>query len=194
VRRAAPFVAAGLTFLSSAAFAAEAKEGMPQLDFGNQLTISQVVWLVIIFFVLYQLLSRWALPQVAEVLEARAASIGRDLEAARTAKAGSDAAIAALTEATQKAHAEAQAEIARAVAAAKESAAAQSAELNARLDAQLSDAERSIAAARNAAMGALRQVATTTASEVVSRLTGRPASATVVDVAVGDALTARGLG
>ena len=33
-------------------------EGMPQLDFGNPLTISQVVWGAIIFIVLYVLLSR----------------------------------------------------------------------------------------------------------------------------------------
>ena len=44
---------------------------MPQLDFANPLTIAQIVWLAIIFFTLYLLLSRWALPQVAEVLEVR---------------------------------------------------------------------------------------------------------------------------
>ena len=49
------------------AMAAEAGKGMPQLDFANPLTRAQVVWGAIIFLVLYVLLSRWALPQVASV-------------------------------------------------------------------------------------------------------------------------------
>ncbi|MCW3476706.1 F0F1 ATP synthase subunit B family protein [Limobrevibacterium gyesilva] len=179
--------------LSSTAFAEEAKKGMPQLDATNPLILSQVVWLAIIFLALYLLLSRWALPQVAEVLEARAATIGRDLDAARAAKAAADEAVAELTKATRTAQAGAQAEIAGAVAAAKDAAAAQSAQLNAKLDAQLDAAERQIAGARTAALGALRQVATDTASVVVSRLTGIAPDVHAVDSAVGAALAARGV-
>ncbi len=109
--------------------AAAMAEGMPQLDFKNPLTTSQVVWLVFIFSALYFLLSRWGLPKVADVLEARAVSIAQDLEAAQKAKAASDLAVAASNEATRAAHAEAQAEISASVARAKESAAAQAAEL-----------------------------------------------------------------
>jgi F-type H+-transporting ATPase subunit b len=167
---------------------------MPQLDFANPLTISQVVWLVIIFSALYVLLARWALPQVAEVLEARAAAIGRDLEVAQKAKTESDAAVATMTEATRKAHAEAQAEIAAAVASSKESAAAQAADLNARLDVQLAAAEQRIGAARAAAMGALREVATDTARVVVTRLTGRPPEHAALEHEVGAVLAARGQG
>jgi F-type H+-transporting ATPase subunit b len=174
--------------------AAAMAEGMPQLDFKNPLTISQVVWLAIIFTILYLMLARWALPQVAEVLEARAVAISRDLEAAQQAKADSDAAVASLTAAMQKAHAAAQAEIASAVTAAKEIAATQSVQLHARLDAQLAEAEQRIDAARMAAMGALRQVATATADVMVTRLTGQAASAGAVETAVDDALAARGQG
>jgi F-type H+-transporting ATPase subunit b len=191
-----PFAAlfpAGILLLTSAAQAAEeAKEGMPQLNFANPLTLAQVVWLAIIFVVLYLLLSRWALPQVGEVLEMRAETIARDLEAARGAKAGADSAVAELTEATRQAQSGAQAEIAGAVAQAKEAAAAQAAVLNARLDAQLTAAEGQIAAARGAALGALRQVATDTAAEVVARLTGNRPDVAAVDAAVGTALAARG--
>ena len=67
---------------------------MPQLDFGNPLTISQVVWMFIIFGGLYALFSRWALPQVAEVVDARSSRIGADLDTARAAKAEADAAAA----------------------------------------------------------------------------------------------------
>jgi F-type H+-transporting ATPase subunit b len=167
---------------------------MPQLDFANPLTTSQVVWLVAIFSFFYLSVARWGLPKVADVLEARADAIARDLEAARKAKADSDAAVAAMNEATRKAHAAAQAEIAAAVEHSKESAAAQSAEVNARLEEQLAAAEQNVAAARAAAMGALRQVATETADVVVARLTGRPAGRAAMDQAIGAALAARGQG
>jgi F-type H+-transporting ATPase subunit b len=174
--------------------AAAMAEGMPQLDFKNPLTTSQVVWLVIIFSGLYAVLSRWALPQVAEVLEARAATIGRDLEVAQKAKVESDTAVATMTEATRKAQAEAQAEIAAAVAGSKESAAAQSAELNARLEVQLAAAEQRISAARTAAMGALREVATDTARVVFTRLTSRAPEQAALEQEVSAALAARGQG
>ena len=98
--------------LLSLPVAAMAKEGgMPQLDFANPLTKSQVVWGAIIFFVLYLLLSRWALPQVASVLTERESKIAADLEAARAAKTKADTAITQVTDATQKARAEAQAAV-----------------------------------------------------------------------------------
>ncbi len=180
----------GLTLISSAAMAEETK-GMPQLDFANPLTISQVVWLAIIFFTLYLLLSRWALPQVASVLEARAARIGGDLEAAKAAKVQADAAVSELTAATRKAQAEAQAAVNAAADAAKADAAIKAASANARLEAQLAAAEQRIAAARAAAMGALRDVATSTTADVVTRLTGAAVTNETIENAVDRALAAR---
>ncbi len=94
--------------LAPLAEAEEAKKGMPQLDFSDPLLLSQVVWLAIIFLALYLLLSRWALPQVAEVLDERARRIKGDLEAARAAQ---EEALAA-----RNAHAEAPTAIAQAIA------------------------------------------------------------------------------
>jgi F-type H+-transporting ATPase subunit b len=194
MRPIAAFVGLAGSLLTSAAMAAgDPPKGMPQLDFANQLTISQVVWLVIIFTVLYLLLSRWALPQVGAVLEMRAARIALDLDAARAAKVQADNAVAELTAATRQAQATAQAEIAGAVNAAKEAAAAQAATLNADLERQLAAAEARIGTARTAAMGALRQVAGETAVDVIVRLTGATADRNQVDQAVGNVLTARGL-
>ena len=81
--------------------------GMPQLDFANPLTISQVIWGAIIFIVLYIVLSRFALPRVGEVLEARASHIARDLEAARASKEKADAGMAEATAAIARACAKA---------------------------------------------------------------------------------------
>ena len=164
---------------------------MPQLDFANPLTIAQVIWMLLIFGGLYLLLAQWALPQVAGVVEGRAARIEGDLETARAAKAEADAAVAEITAASRQAQTEAQAEIARAVAQAKAEAAEQARQANERLDAQLAEAERRIGEARTAAMGALRQVASETAATVVTRLTGQPADPRAVIEAVGDVMTAR---
>ena len=187
---AAAAILTGMTLFSTAQ-AAEKKGGMPQLDFANPLTTSQVVWLAIIFVVLYLLLSRWALPQIGAVLEQRANRIQGDLQAAQIAKASADAAVMELTAATQQAQATAQAAIAGAVATANEAAAAQAATLNARLDKQLTEAEGRISAARAAAVGALRRVATDTAAAVVTRLVGTAPSASSVEHAVDAALAAR---
>lgn len=171
-----------------------AEKGMPQLDFANPLTISQVVWMALILVVLYFLLAQWALPQVEQVLTARADAIDGDLEASRTAKAHADAAVAELTAATAKARGEAQASINAAVNAAKAEAAERAAAQNARLETQLSEAEHRIGAARASAMSALRQVATETAGDIVGRLTGSAPDRGAIDTAVAGALSARGLG
>ncbi len=169
-------------------------EGMPQLDFKNPLTLWQVVWGAVIFIVLYILASRFALPQVASVLEERANHIARDLENAQQAKTQSDQAAAEVTEATAKARTEAHAAINAALDVAKAVAAKQTATLNERLEKQLEEAESRIAAARVAAMGALRQVATETASTVIARLTGAPPEQARLDGAIAQALSARGVG
>ncbi|PHK93580.1 F0F1 ATP synthase subunit B' [Pseudoroseomonas rhizosphaerae] len=153
--------------------AAEASGGgMPQLDFGNPLMLAQVVWLLIIFGVLYYMLANIALPRVASVLDERRNRIEGDLEAARAAKAEADAAMEAHQAATARARAESQAAIANAMQAAQAEAAARNAELNARLSQQIEAAEARINTARDAAMGALREVATDTANALVQRLTG----------------------
>jgi F-type H+-transporting ATPase subunit b len=181
---------AGLLMLPAAAMAA----GMPQLDFANPLTTAQVVWGAIIFVVLYILLSRGGLPQVASVLEERAARISADLDAARAAKAKADADAAQSKAAYEQARAEAQTAINKAVNEAKEAAAKQAEVLNARLEKQLHDAEAQIAQARASAMSAVRQVSTETAAMVVARLSGTPANAATLDKAIATAMTAHGIG
>ena len=166
-------------------------QGMPQLDFSTPLTTSQVVWGVLIFILLYVLLTRWALPEVAEVLARRSVAIETDLDTARAAKAQADGAVAEMTETVGRARAEAQAAINDAVDHAKREAAVHSATLNERLDAQLHAAEQRIGEARTAAMGSLRQVATETAATVVQRLTGRASDQQAVENAVDEALSTR---
>jgi len=182
--------ALGLALLPASAMAG----GMPQLDFANPLTLAQVYWGAVIFIVLYVLASRVGLPKVGAVLEARAERIAGDLKAAQARKAQADVAVAELTATIQRSRAEAQAQINAAVDQAKGEAAAQAATLNARLEQQLKSAEARINEARAAAMSALHQVATDTATTMISRLTGAAPDPRRVDGAVAAALTARGQG
>jgi F-type H+-transporting ATPase subunit b len=167
--------------------------GMPQLNFGHPLVISQVVWLLIIFGLLYAVMAQVALPGVQSVLDERRRRIDGDLEAAQAAKARADEALAEHRAATAKARSEGQAAIAEAVGRAQAEAAARSEELNARLNAQIEQAEKRIAAARDSAMGALRQVSADTAEALVSRLVGGAAAdRAAVERAVDGELAARG--
>ena len=174
--------------------AAAHAEGMPQLDFANPLTTSQVVWGAIIFAVLYIALSRFALPKVGDVIEERARHIAADLETAQAAKTRSDEAAKQVADATAKARAEAQAAINAALDAAKQEASGRIATLNERLEKQLHEAEAQIDAARSAAMSALREVATETASTVITRLTGAPPDQGRLNGAIGAALASRQIG
>ncbi len=190
MRRRLPALLAALLLAPALAHA----EGMPQLDFANPLTTAQVVWGAIIFALLYWVLSRLALPRVDAVLQQRASSIAYDLQSAQEAKARADGAVKELTEATARARGEAQAAINAALDAAKAEAASRTAALNERLEKQLHDAEQQIAAARTAALQALREVATDTAGTVITRLTGAAPDPQRLNGAVGAALSARQIG
>ena len=77
---------AGVLALAAPGFAAEpGKAGMPQFDPTS--FPPQVVWLAIAFVVLYLLMSKLALPRVAEVLQMRADRIQSDLDKAASLKA-----------------------------------------------------------------------------------------------------------
>jgi len=143
---------------------------MPQLAFTDPLMISKLVWLLIIFGLLYFVLKTYALPQVASVLDERAALIAADLNAARDAQASGEAALAEIRASTAAARAEAQAAIASAMVEAQLKSSQQAAEINARLAAQVSEAESRVRAARDQAMGALREVAGETATAMLARL------------------------
>jgi len=171
-------------------------EGMPQLAFGHPvqgpLLIGQVVWQVVIFFVLFLLLAFVALPRLGSVIENRRQRIEADLEAARTAMQSADAAIAAQREATQAARAEAQAAVNAAMQSAQQEMDAKAEALNAALAKQIGDAEARIDQGRKAALGAVRQVAGETVDALLAKL-GAASDAAKVQAAVAREATARGI-
>jgi F-type H+-transporting ATPase subunit b len=161
---------------------------MPQLAF--ETFVPQLVWLAIVFFVLYVLMARVALPRIATVIEGRRDRILSDLDQAAQSKAQTDAAIAAyekaLAEARAKAHSIAQ--------ATRDELAAETErkrlEIEARLNQKIAAAEVAIKATKETALGNVRAVAIDVAGAIVSQLLGEEADKTATERAVDAALKA----
>ncbi len=177
--------------LSMVPAAAMAEGTMPQMDFQNPLTLSQVEWMAVILVVLYFTLSRWGLPQIGSVLEARASRISSDLEAAQIAKAEADKAAAELNALMKQAREKAQADIAKAEAESKAKAFLEAKELNDKLDAQLEYSEKQIKDARNTALAAIKPVAADVAATLLAKLTGKAPDDAVVVPEIDAAIAAR---
>ncbi|MGO9816920.1 MAG: F0F1 ATP synthase subunit B [Acidocella sp.] len=177
--------------LALAPSAALAEGTMPQMDFTNLLTWSQVGWMVVILVVLYLLLSRWGLPEIGKVLEHRAGVIASDLAAARAAKLGADQAVAQLNATISQARNAAQAEVEKAVAEAKADAAAKAASLAGQLEAKLAESEARIEAARAAALAAIKPVAAEAVSSILLKLTGSQPAEDRLAQRLDEALAAR---
>ena len=148
---------------------------------------SQLVWLTLTFVLLYVLMSKVALPRIAEILADRNKRISDHLAEAQRLKDQSDAANAAYEKALADARNRAQA----IAAATRQKQAAEADEAQKRLEAQLQErlaaAERSITATRTSAMGNVRTIAADTAGAIVQRLIGTSPSEQDVAAAVGEA-------
>jgi len=149
---------------------------------------SQIVWLVIAFVLLYALMAKWALPQVAGVIEKRQKGIADDIAEAGRLKARSDEAVAAYEKALADARGRAQAianETREKQAAAAEAARKKTEDA---LNSKLAAAEKTIAATKQAAMTNVRSIAQDAASAIVERLIGTTPSDKAVADAVADVL------
>jgi F-type H+-transporting ATPase subunit b len=149
---------------------------------------SQLVWLAITFVVLYVLMAKVALPRVGGIIESRQKRIDGDIAEAGALKAQSDAALAAYEKALSDARTSAQ-------AIANETRDKQAAEAEARrkqleeaLNIKLAEAEKTIAATKQAAMSNVRGIAADATKAIVQQLIGKAPADTAVDAAVGQAL------
>src|SRR5258707_1455834 len=144
--------------------------GFPPFD--SSTFASQLVSLAIAFVALYLIVSRIALPRVGSVIDARQNAIEGDLAAAQGLKDESDAALKAYESELAAARSRAQAisnETREKLNAASE---AERRKLEEKLSARLADAEKQIAATREAAMSNVRSIAADAASAIVQRLAG----------------------
>lgn len=145
---------------------------------------SQLVSLVIAFVALYIIVSRFALPRVGGVIEARQNVIEGDLAQAQKLKDESEAALKAYEAELAAARSRAQAignEAREKMNAASE---AERKSLEEKLAAKLADAEKQIATTRTAAMSNVRGIAADAAASIVQQLTGVVPDGTAVSKAV----------
>ena len=149
---------------------------------------SQLIWLAIFFVLLYALMAKWALPQVGRVIERRQKLIEDDIAEAGQLKAQSDQAVAAYEKALADARARAQT-IANETRE-KQQAAAEATRktLEGELNVKLAEAEKSIAATKNAAMANVRSIAEGAAAAIIERLIGSAPNDKAVAEAVADVL------
>ena len=165
----------GATFVASiTSGAAEAAEGgMPQLNFHD--FAPQLVWLLIAFVVLYLIMSRLAVPAIADTLEKRQAKIQGDLDAAEKASEDTRSAVDAYQKRLANAREEARG-LTRARSEADASAAnTRLTELGTKLTAQVDAAEKRIAGQRAQVMEGLEGMAHDVAADVYAKLAGSPA-------------------
>ena len=155
---------------------------MPQLDPTTFAT--QIFWLVITFGALYAILSRVALPRVADILAARRKKIDGDLDAAATLKSEAESVLKAYEKAMADARAQAQATLRQAAEDLAADAATKNAALSERLNREIKAAEERIAAAKNRAVDQISEIAGAAAVQATARLIGRAPDANAVRVAV----------
>lgn len=145
---------------------------------------SQLFWLVVLFGILYLLMSRVALPRVGKILEDRAERIAADLNAARAAQAKAATAQEMHDKTVAEARAVAQATARDAHNAVTAEADAKRHALEADLAAKLSAADLQIEAGKVAAMANVHGIAADAAAAIVQQLTGRTPDRAAIDAAL----------
>jgi F-type H+-transporting ATPase subunit b len=163
---------------------AEGGHKAPFPPFQKDTFASQLVSLLVAFVALYLIVSRIVLPRVGSLLDARQNAIEGDLTDAQRLRDESDAALKSYE--SELAAARARAQAISAATREKLSAASEieRKKLEERLSHKLVEAEKTIAATREAAMKNVRGIAAEAAAAIVQRLTGVLPDGKSVDSAV----------
>ncbi len=185
----AAFAALAVLVASGSAMAKEGSGGMPQLDYHS--FAPQLVWLAIAFLALYLVMSRLAVPRIADTLAKRQGKIQGDLDAAEKANEETRA----LVEAYEKRMADAREDARKVVRDRSEAdsaaAAARLGALHDKLNAQIGEAEKRIAKQRDDVMAGLEGMAKDIGQEVYAKLAGQPADVGALAAKVAAAKGAR---
>jgi F-type H+-transporting ATPase subunit b len=144
----------------------------------------QIVWLLIVFAILYALLSKVFVPRLRRIQDTRAQTIADAVEQARSVQAEADAQAAAAKAEIGDARAQARRLAAEAKAKAQAEMAERQAAEDQRLQAELEKAEARIRAMRDQAMQNVGAIAAETAEAMVAKLTGAAPSRAELDAAL----------
>lgn len=162
---------------------------MPQFD--PSVFSELLVWLAITFVALYLLMSKFALPKVAAVIDARAERIEGNLAKAEAIRSEAAGVLAAYEKAIADAKAAAQAEIAKAQAQVTADTAKREAEFAQRLATQTQAAEAKIKATKAEALAQVKSIATDLAGGIATKLSGTSVDSAAAGAAVDQALKER---
>ena len=156
--------------------------GLPQ--FRVEYWGGQIVWLLILFALLYLLLSRVFIPRLRRALDERENTITGALAAARQVQAEADAQAAAGRAEMAEARARAGRTASEAKAALEAERSARAAAEEAKLEQHLLQAEDRIRTGRDQAMSNVGRIARETAEALTEKLSGRPAAPGEIDAAL----------
>lgn len=163
--------------------------GKPQFPpFNKETFASQLVWFAIFFIALYVLISRFAIPRLGGIIEARRDRVEGDLAEANKLKGQSDAALASYEKSLADARGRAQALAGETREKLNAEADKARHALEAQLNIKLAEAEKSIGATKTSAMANVRGIAVDTAATIVQRLIGTTPPGSAVEAAVAEAL------
>lgn len=140
--------------------------GLPQLDFDTW--PSQIFWLAVALVVLFQLMTKIALPRISGVIEERADKIADDLDRAEDFRRKAQEAQASYDRALAEARARAQGIAAETRAGIQAEVALEMARADEEISARAAESERRIREIRDSAMAAVEEVATETAGAVIA--------------------------
>ena len=156
--------------------------GFPPFD--SSTSPSQLLSLAVAFVALYIIVSRFALPRVSGIIDARQNAIEGNLAEAQKLKDQSDAALKAYEADLAAARSRAQAIGTETRDKLNAAAEAERKSLEDKLAVRLADAEKQIAATRTAAMSNVRTIAADAAGAIVQQLTGSTPDGAAVKSAV----------
>jgi F-type H+-transporting ATPase subunit b len=159
--------------------------GLPQFE--TQHWFGQIAYLLILFVVLYLLISKVFAPRLRRVMDERTDTISGAVATARQVQAEAAQQAEAAKAEVAKARADARATAAGAAQRIADEAAVRKAADEAAINARIAEAEASIGKTRDAAMANVGTIAGETASAMVERLTGKAPSAAELTAAQGTA-------
>lgn len=158
------------TAAGEAEHAAEENVGFPQLKAGS--FPSQIFWLVISFTLLYVLMSKVALPGVAQVIETRAAQQEGNLSQAAQMQQEAEEVKTAYEASLAKARASAQEVIAGVEQDISERVQAENAKFGEHARKRVASAEQAIEKAKAEALASLAEVSAEISAEIVGKVSG----------------------
>lgn len=143
---------------------------MPQLD--PTIFVPQIFWLAVVFVLLYVFMSRSAAPKISEVLRKRQDTIEDDLAEAEKLQAKAEEARVAFEKSQEDARNDAAALVLAKREELKAQAEADYQKLSDELSAKADEATGRINAAKEKALGEVRDVATEVCADIVSQISG----------------------